>query len=291
MKKIKEKMPVIVAIIGLVGTISAAIIGAKWGKENINVMVQIDGKNVILDDSAVQDVVSENEDLQAKITDYEKQIENLQSQSEDLANKLGAANGELSDVPAIEFQDCGLSVDGDEKVVDKNKSYVTINGRQYYSKDFVDNLLPSDMSATMKDGMLYIGKIIKSKENLLNKPIIDNNNGGTIQQGISDTYGNTYSNALYFILNNLSTTFNVGREYSDFKCTVAQIEGSDGIGILQIETDEGNVIYTSPKITNLTEPFEIDIPINQTSKLTIRSVGDNLSSGIFIANAIVYNQE
>lgn len=285
-----HKTSIIVALIGVVGTILAAIIGVRWGKDNVTVIVQLDGKNVVLNDADVQELASENEELRNKISEYEKQIENLESESNDLAVKLGAANGELDEVPTIEFQSCGLSVDGDEKVINKDKSYVVINGRQYYSKDFIDNLLPDNERATMKDGMLYIGKIVREKANLLEKPQIENY-GGEIKDSITDTYGNVYSNALYFAYKGYSTTFNVERGYSNFKCTVAMKQDGVNRGYLQIETDDGNVVYTSSEITNLTEPFEVDIAINYTSKLVVKCIGEDGHKQIFIANAVLYNQE
>lgn len=149
MKK-ESSTQIIIAILGLVGAIAAAVIGAKWGKDNVTVVVQVDGKSVVLDDVDVQKMAEENEELNNKVSEYEKQIESLKSESEDLADKLGVANGELSDAPAIEFQNMGLSIDGEEKTINKENSCVSINGRQYYSKDFVNSLLPSDKTATEK---------------------------------------------------------------------------------------------------------------------------------------------
>lgn len=51
--------------------------GCHWcdmGKNNMNVIVQIDGKNIVLQDGDVQEMVSENEDLKKTIADYEMQI-------------------------------------------------------------------------------------------------------------------------------------------------------------------------------------------------------------------------
>ncbi len=101
-------------------------------------------------EDALQAVFKENEDLKNKFSDYKSQINDLESQSKDLSEKLGIANGELDDVPVIKYKDCGLSIDGEEKTVDKEKSSVSINGNPYYSKEFFDNLLPSNKSAIEK---------------------------------------------------------------------------------------------------------------------------------------------
>ena len=136
-----RKVTIIVAIIGLAGTIAAAIIGAVWGKSNVTVVAPVGGKSIVLNDEDIKNMANENEQLINKISKYKDEIENLKGQNEELANKLGVANGELNDVPAIEFKNCGLSINGDEREINKERSYVAINNRQYYSKDFIDNLV------------------------------------------------------------------------------------------------------------------------------------------------------
>lgn len=284
-----RKVPIIVAIIELVGIIAAAIIGSAWGKSNVTVVVPIDGKKIILNDEDVKKMANENEQLNKEISEYKTEIESLKSKSEELANKLGAANGELSNAPSIEFKNCGLSVNGEERKVNKERSFVSINNRRYYSEDFIENLISDNQEISMKGEMLYIGKIIKEKADLLDMTILKNY-GGEIKSGITDSYGNTYADSLQFWGNGIGTVFSVGREYSNFKCTVAMGKDSNGSGSLKIETDD-KTIYTSPKLTSLTEPIEVDIPINETSKLTFESVGDSYSSYIFITNATLYNQE
>ena len=144
-----------------------AIIGVMWGKENVSITVNIDGKSVTLKNDDIQEIANNNEELKNNASDYEKQINNLKETNENLLGKLGIANGKLDDVPTIQYQNCGLSIDGEEKIINTDKSSVLINGRRYYSKDFVDNLLPENKSAMEKDNILYIGKIVKEKIKLI----------------------------------------------------------------------------------------------------------------------------
>lgn len=95
---------IIAALIGAVGTIAGTVIGVIWGKNNMNVIVQIDGKNIVLQDSDVQDMASENEELKETISEYEIQISDLEDESKNLMEKLGVVSGELDDAPAIEFK-------------------------------------------------------------------------------------------------------------------------------------------------------------------------------------------
>lgn len=111
--------------------------GCHWcdvGKNNMNVIVQIDGKNIVLQDGDVQEMASENEKLKKTIADYEMQISDLEDESKNLMEKLGVVSGELDDAPAIEFQDLGLSINGEEKVINKDRASVFVNGVQYYSQ-------------------------------------------------------------------------------------------------------------------------------------------------------------
>lgn len=81
----------------------------------------------------------------------------------------------------------------------------------------------------------------------------------------------------------------MGRSYSYLKCVVAMQDDYKGKGILQIKAD-GNVVYTSTEIINMTEPFEIDIPINQASTISIGTIGEIGTSRILVSDAVLYNQ-
>ena len=106
----------------MIGIVVSAIIGAKWGKNSVLVTVNIDGKNVTFNNSDIQKIADENEELKNKISDYEKQIDNLESEMKDLSEKLGVANGKIDDFLTIEYKNYGLSIDGEEKNISKDKS-------------------------------------------------------------------------------------------------------------------------------------------------------------------------
>lgn len=295
--KMKHAVIIIAAFIEAVGVIAAAIIGAAWGKNNIEIIAPISGESIVINNAEVQNMATENEDFKIKLSECEQSIESLQRENDDLqkekselTSKLGVANGALDEVPSIEFQNLGLSIDGEEKNINQDKSSVYINGKQYYSKEFVDNLLPNDKVATVKDGMFYVGKIIRDKTNLVNMVAITSKDCEK-WDSIIDTYGNTYSNALYFKHSGSNVIYNAERGFSNLKCIVAMKQGSNGNGYLQIETDDENVVYTSPQILNLTEPFEIDVPINQTSKIVIKCINGTNWCEIIVSNAVLYNQQ
>lgn len=295
--KTEHIIPVVVAVIGLIGTISAAIIGAVWGRNNVNIIVQQDGKEITLDNNGVKVMASENEDLKIKITDYEAQIENLKDEKEsleknntELKSELNAAKGTLDEVPIVEFKNYGLSIEGEEKTINKDRSFASINGRRYFSQDFVDNLLPDNKSAIEKDDMIYVGRIIKEKANLLDMQIIDQTNDVVIETNIKDTYGNIHNKALVLRYIDKSATFNSNRNYSNLKFKMGVVDKEKGGGIIQIESEQG-IIFTSDKITSTTEPTEFDIPINQASRITIKVLGDDNRQFIMFTDAVLYNVE
>ncbi len=226
--------------------------------------------------SKIDDLISEN-------LEYEEENKKLLSENESMKSSI-------TDLPTLEFQDCGLSINGNEIPLNKDRSYAEINGRQYFSRDFIDCLLPDTTTNTIKDGMLYIGKIVKEKTSLFNLTEVKNS-GYEKWDNITDTYGNSYSNILYFHRSGWGVTYNAERAYTNFKCTVAMREGSNGEGYIQIETDDPEYTYISPKINSLTEPFEIDIPINNTSIITIKCVNGSYETYIFVSNPTLYNQE
>lgn len=295
---------IIVAIIGLIGIIVSAIIGAKWGKENVSVTVNIGGESVILKDNDIQEIANDNEELKNKISDYEQQINDFKNKVSDyekqiddltktnkiLLEKLGIANGALDDVPVIEYQNYGLSIDGDEKAINTDKSSVSINGKRYYSKDFVDNLLPNNKSAIEKNDMLYIGTVIKEKANLFDRQMIDKSNFVSIKTDVKDTYGNIHNKAVVFEYKKGDITFNANREYSNLKFKLAVLDEKKGGGIIQIETEQG-ILFTSNEILSTTEPTEIILPINQASKITIRTLDEPHQAYTIVTDAILYNEE
>ncbi len=284
----KNTISIIVAIIGFIATITAAIIGVMWGKENVSITVNIDGKSVTLKNDDIQEIANNNEELKNNASDYEKQINNLKETNENLLGKLGIANGKLDDVPTIQYQNCGLSIDGEEKIINTDKSSVLINGRRYYSKDFVDNLLPENKSAMEKDNILYIGKIVKEKSNLFDRQMVDKSDA-SIETNVKDTYGTIHNKAVIFALSENSITFNANKGYSKLKCTIAVLDGQKGGGIIQIESEQG-VLYTSEEITSTTEPIELDISINQASRITIKQLSGRWSYNM-VTDAVLYNEE
>ena len=48
----------------------------------------------------------------------------------------------------MEFKDFGLVISGEEKFINKRDSIVIIDGNEYYAKDFLYNLIPTNSNLT-----------------------------------------------------------------------------------------------------------------------------------------------
>lgn len=280
--------------------ILCAMIGIVFGKTsstyfyNGTRITQIDLNNIMLENS---DLKTQNDKLEIDNKDLSLQIKQLTSSIEEykLANKELNDNNklveeQLSDSPIIEYQNLKLSIDGEERKINENKSSVLINGNQYYSQDFVNNLLPDDKVISIKDNTIYIGKIIKDKCNLVDQQIIDKTYDAEIWSDVKDTYGNLHSRAIVFEYYNDNITFNSNREYTNLKFKIAVVAGNKGGARIQIETEQG-VIFTSETITSVTEPVEIDIPINNALQITIKNLSSGSHEYVMLTEAVLYNVE
>ena len=305
----KDKVKIIVAVIGLIGIVVNAISHAGNDRNsgsnniksvnnatndtnntnnanntnNLKVIVQVQGKNVELTEEEAQKMANENENLKDDINRYETEIIKYKSDIQEYEDLIDDDNTQA------EFKKLGLTINGRERAIDKEKSSILINGQQYFSQEIVENLLPDNTIITIKDDMIYVGKVVKEKKNLLEQPIIDKDFDVFIYDNISDTYGNIYNKALCFQYNGHYIVFNAYKAYSRFKCVICMREGYRDESIVQIEIND-EVIYTSEKITCQTEPFTVDLPINMASKITIRSMGESGGSGILICEAYLYNE-
>ena len=111
----------------------------------------------------------------------------------------------------------------------------------------------------------------------------------SIETNVKDTYGTIHNKAVIFALSENSITFNANKGYSKLKCTIAVLDGQKGGGIIQIESEQG-VLYTSEEITSTTEPIELDISINQASRITIKQLSGRWSYNM-VTDAVLYNEE
>ncbi len=85
-----------------------------------------------------------------------------------------------------------------------------------------------------------------------------------------DNYGNRYKHAVCNIQNSISFQYLLNNKYSRFKGTLYVPEGvsSDESVFLRVFAD-GKTIYTSPTMTKVSEPVDIDVDISGVNEIII----------------------
>lgn len=196
-----------IALIGAAATILGSIISAyagfNAGETNErevtgdliaevvgnNINVAGDGNNVTINDAAslaneymeLRDeyeslqgdnsyLVSENKSYSDELTAANKTIADLTSNSESEINSLKA---QIESFPVIEYKDLSLCVDTLNIPINSIGSSVTIDGREYFSRDIIESLIADNKAITIKDGTIFIGNVIKDQKSLYDVRVLD----------------------------------------------------------------------------------------------------------------------
>jgi len=285
-----SKGTIIAAVIGAVATLLAAFFSANYGEQKMqknlqNSIDKVTGDNNTININNIDDFIKDYQNTKVSNDRYAKQLEESEKELEDIKKQVG-------DVPDFKFKDLKLTIDGEEMPFDSTNSMVTIDGRDYFDKNFVDSLLGGNRELTIKENNAYIGRVIKDKVNLADKWLVDSTPGGYVefQDSVTDSFGNMCANAIKFDGENSYAVFNLEEGYSLFKCRIALMEDVDSdINEQVIIKADNKVVYKSPSLNKTKKPFvKADIPIKNCSLLTIEFHSDGYGKGI-ISDASVYN--
>ena len=158
---------------------------------------------------------------------------------------------QLENFPNVQLKNLGLSINRTDININKNNSYAIINGSEYFSKDFINNLVNEDTTITMQNDIMYTGKVISDKANLFSQRIVDPNNY-EFSSNITDSYGNTHSRAARFHRGQ-KVVFSLDGKYSllKFKIAIDEESNSGYSCAISIKADE-QIIYTSIKLDKIT---------------------------------------
>jgi len=118
---------------------------------------------------------------------YNKEIEDLKTQ--------------LASMPIVDYKSLGLSIDVEDIPINSNNSMVTIDGNDYFSREIVESLIPADRNFTIKDGTIFIGRVVADKANLFDMNVMDAKYFDMVDS-TTDSYKNNYSHVLYMRTNN-----------------------------------------------------------------------------------------
>lgn len=275
-------------------TILAAVIGLYGGKsiEQKNIQQQIynalgDNSSITIND--VSDILTDYENLKAENESFKEQnkyyYDQLQSKTEELSNVAE----QMKKVPDIQYENLSLCIDGEDIPVNNQQSMIILDGREYLSKDFANKLISEDKSITVKDGTLYIGRVVADKEKLSAQNILDK--GFYIQTNFNakDSYGNVRTEGIYSTYYDGSIIYSINKNFSYLKCNISMSEeySIDRKTVLTIKADE-NVVY-SIELNKTTEPYDIEIPINSCKLLTFNFDSNSSYKNCIISDAILYN--
>ncbi len=293
--KATVKAALITGILGIVGTVTAAFIGKNFGEENAvqrlySQITTINGNNNTVTVNSVDEFVTqynkllnENETLKSQNSQYFSDY----TEQKNINNSLELQLGER---PVVLYNSLGLCIDGEDIPINKQNSTITIDGREYYSKELAESLLDINQSITIKDNTIFIGKVIADKANLVDQRVMDIRGDFVNGEKAIDSYGNTHVNSITCGYYDGTIIYSLKRQYNYLRCSFSINEdgSTEGYTSIIIEAD-GEQVY-SDSITKLQDPIiDIEIPINKCSLLKISCAHEDASCSCIISDAIVYN--
>lgn len=293
--KATVKAALITGILGIIGTVSAAFIGRDFGEENAvqqlySQITTVNGNNNTVTVNSVDDFIAqynkllnENDTLKAQNSQYFADY----TEQKNVNNNL---TSQLDDRPAVSYENIGLCINGEDMPINKQNSIVTIDGREYYSKELAEKFLNKDQNIIIKDDTIFIGNVIAEKANLVDQRVMDISGDFINGEKAIDSYGNSHFNAITCGYYDGTIIYSLNRKYNYLKCSFSINEdGSvEGYTSIIIEADDKQVYNGS--ITKLQDPIiDVEIPINNCSLLKIRCEHDGASCSLIISDAIIYN--
>lgn len=288
------KATYVVGFLGVIATIVGAVIGVSNGKSMEQEKIQQQIYNVLGDNASVtvndiSELLTEYEMLKTENETYKQQnlsyFEELQSKDE----KLNSLNDQVGSIPDIQFKDLSLCIDGEDITVNNKQSMAIIDGREYLSKEIANKFISSDKNITVKDDTLFIGKVIADKAKLSSQNILNKVPNIKTEFNTKDSYGNIRTEGIYNTSFNGSIIYSLNQKYTYLKCTISMSENYDvkSITVLNIKADD-NIVY-SIELNKTTEPYDVEIPINNCKLLTFEFDSNSYFSNCIISDAIVYN--
>lgn len=261
------------------------------------------GQEIIVTEESYKEINQQKEELQKKLDSLNEKYSSLESQNNELISKYNVLviqsdqekedfNMQLSDMPVIDYKNLALCIDVDNIKINSNKSVVTIDGRDFFSKEIVEKLITEDRNLTIKDGTIYIGQVVAEKAKLTDQFLMGNVRC-SIEDSSVDSHGNTQTNSIVLgtggFYNDSEIKYSVGGKYNSLKGTisVASKSGMNSKGTITIKADD-EVIY-SAELNKDFKPEVIDRPINNCDIIDI-SYNGYTDFFIIFSDATLYNE-
>lgn len=266
-----RKTSIIVAVIGVIGSIITAFIGVKWGKENVEVAVNINGESVILKDADIKEIAKENEELKNQLSAVSDNLSSTQSEFSETQNKLSIKEEELQklqkvldETPTVEYSDFDINING-EVTENLKKAFLNIDGRDFISFDTLNKITNEEVNYS--DNVLYIGHTTGKKVDLMDVcPPYDVSDSYDYNEDSFEMTGKTYDG---FSMKTYGTEYvlvNLEEKYSDLMFDFGHVDGES-------KYDCTLNIYLDDKLEKTIEQradadvAHINIPLNYSNHL------------------------
>lgn len=150
----KNTALIVVALIGAAATISgstlAAILGnshgEKTGEENQIQYIQsqianVNGDNNTVEINNVSELIDAYNNLVSENDALKKQNDIYVDDLTDAKNNIETLESQLNNSPILNYRNLSLSLNGNDIPVNSTNSMVTIDGRDYISKEIMEKLI------------------------------------------------------------------------------------------------------------------------------------------------------
>lgn len=271
-----HKIQIFVGCLGVVGTILGAVIGNMHGIESQNKYVESQVANVSGEGNTVN--MNSVDDLVKNYNKIAEENEKLKEQNNQYFEENTSSKERikiLEDSPNVELKDMGLFINGDDMNINKNNSHAIINGTDYFSEDFINSFIDDNMSITIEDDIMYLGKVVADKTALYSQRVVDEG-GCEILDSAIDSYGNTHLNVVRFGYDD-TIVYSLNEKYSLLKLKIAIDESSQSNNKCTISIlADGKTVKTITDLNKISAK-EInckDLKINNCSRLEIKCTGD-----------------
>jgi len=226
-----------------------------------------------------------------EINDTVQEMDIILNERDELLQKISHLERELESFPLIKLYNAGLVIDGRTYNIKSNNSLIEYNNILYYSFDIIKEVAGKNKQVSFEENNVYIGeRIYNDKANLVEQWVVDSDNV-RVEAGITDSYGNYQTNALFMIYYDSCIIYNLDKKYNKLEFSVAMWENCDmdKSGVITVLADDV-IVYTSPKLSKTTEPFSTgEIDIKAATLLTIKYSSPTQYNKCFIYDAVIYN--
>lgn len=314
--KISARATIVASVItgiigGLGGIYLGSILESNKGQYILNQTFYGIIENENSDDITLEEIKQNYTQLQSNYDKKQSENQTLNDEKENKTDELDKANDkivemqmqidqanqdvidlktQLNNMPIVDYKNMALCIDVNDIQINSNKSVVTIDGRDYFSKEIVEKLITEDRNLTIKDGTMYIGKVVAEKARLTDQFPMGNIRC-TIKDSSIDIHGHTNTDCIVLgnnYYNDAIMKYSVDKKFGSLKGTISVSSASvmGRKGSLTIKADE-NVMYN--KEFNINSPDEpIDIPIDNCAIIDVIYEGDS-NFYIIFSEGILYN--